>query len=117
MEWTAFNAHVADYLKHGRIQKIDGANPSGSEQALTEVVARSLRDLFQRSFPDTPQGDLPYHVVYRKGSTPEDRASWNLVQKHKWIEVHGLDFVPDVVVFRHLNRCAGELIAPAESSH
>jgi len=65
------------------------------------------------SFPDTPKGDLPYHVVYRKGSTPEDRAAWNLVQKHKWIQVHGLDFVPDVVMFRHRVRTKHEDIDPS----
>jgi len=101
MEWNQFILRVR--------QQLETANFSGDfpkEHPLTRAIALGLRPLFAESFGVSDEQDLHYHVVYRDGDEDEDRKAWTLIQKVKWVNVLGMDFVPDVLVIRGRLRTA-----------
>ena len=75
-----------------------------NESALTMTIAKGLRGLFKKSYPVSSSSSIHQHVVYRDGDEKEDKLAWNASIPDKWIGVHGLRFVPDVLIRRTLNQ-------------
>lgn len=100
MDWNEFVARVTKELCTDS-GYINFRVPFAKEQDLTREIAHGLRRLFSECFPDAT--DLHDRVVCRKGDEPEDRRAWKGSQRYKWVNVHGLNFVPDVLLRGSLN--------------
>ncbi len=93
-DWESFVASVEHHLRH--VLELSGS-ALDNEHDLVERIALDLRErLFYAVSPE----EHPYHVVYRDGRTEDDRKAWRLAKKVKWLRLHGLDFVPDVIISR-----------------
>ncbi len=73
------------------------------EQDLTRAIAVGLRRLFVDFYGPASLSDIHHHVVYRQGDDERDHRAWTAAKPDKWITVHGLNFVPDVLIRRTLN--------------
>ena len=97
-EWKTFVINAVDWLRgaslsHGAVQGFL------DEQALTQYLALGLRKEFIEHFGlEADSAALPDHIPFRDGPTPEDKAAWAACQDDKWIAVHGVNFVPDILV-------------------
>ena len=97
-EWEIFVTNAVDWLRgaslsHGAVQGFP------DEQALTQYLALGLRKEFMEYFGlEAGSAALPDHIPFRDGPTPEDKAAWAACQDDKWIAVHGVHFVPDILI-------------------
>lgn len=96
--WGGFVAAVRTALQGLDEGCLSLDRPFQREQDCTAAIALGLRELFARHYPDVP--DDPSHVVAREGLSEADRRSWKEAVADKWIDVHGVRFVPDVLI-RH----------------
>src|SRR4051794_15646932 len=101
MKWNDFAVRVREVLTAADSRYIDCGRAFPNEHALTREIALGLRKLFSESFGVHQRSDLPYHVVYRNGDDRADRDAWRLIKRVKWVNVRGLNFVPDVLVLQH----------------
>ena len=96
--WATFVEHVESELATGERRYIQLDESFESEQALTTSIALGLRQLYLSTYQVASPAGIYAHVVYRKGSDPEDRAAWTSARDHKWTVLHGARFVPDILV-------------------
>jgi hypothetical protein len=103
MTWTDFVKKVQNELRTG--EKFFDLNvPFEQEHLLTRTIVVGLRTLFADSYDVRGNpAKLHYHVVYRNGDVEEDRQAWNSVRSEKWIQMHGVRYVPDILVRRRLD--------------
>ena len=101
MQWDNFVNKVQNELSAGN-NFFDFDVPFEEEHQLTRATALGLRKLFAYSYNIANSTELHYHVVYRKGDTDQDRQAWNSVRSNKWILIHGVRFVPDILIRRSL---------------
>src|SRR4051812_37418049 len=74
------------------------------ELDLTHAIGRGIRRLFRDRLPVTDTLGIQDHVPYHQGAEPGDGAAWKAARPDKWITMHGVRFVPDVLVRRTLKR-------------
>src|SRR4051812_11421892 len=96
--WSAFIEHVEDELRTSRCGFLDLDGVFGREQSLTQEIALGLRKLFIDFYGADTAAQIHHHVVYRQGVTPNDRKAWKAAKRDKWINLHGLNFVPDILI-------------------
>jgi hypothetical protein len=99
LEWSTFVTQVRDELATGT-RYLNFDKPSESEQELTRTIGKALRSLFLASY--IPSASVHHHVVFRQGVDIEDQEAWTAAKPDKWIMLHGLRFVPDVLIRRTL---------------
>jgi hypothetical protein len=63
----------------------DGSNRRGTARLFTRFYGKAV-------------SDIHHHVVFREGATSQDRQAWNAAKRDKWINVYGVNFVPDVLI-------------------
>jgi hypothetical protein len=101
--WPAFVRRVQNELSTSKRGFLNLDVPFAREQDLTRVIALGLRSLFIDFYGLASSPDVHHHVVYRQGDEHKDRGAWTAAKPDKWITVHGLNFVPDVLIRRTLN--------------
>ena len=74
-----------------------------NENELTCAIGEGLRRLFSEHLPIDSDKQVEHHVTFRDGATTTDRKAWKEARPEKWVYVHGVKFVPDVLVRRTLN--------------
>ncbi len=100
MKWVDFVSKVQNELSTGK-RFFEFDVPFEEEHLLTRAIALGLRRLFADSYSILANSaELHHHVVYRKGDAEEDKKAWNSVRPQKWIQVHGVRFVPDILIRR-----------------
>ena len=96
-EWDDFVADALDWMRDAPIR--DEAGGFSDEEALTLYLATGLREVFRGHFGLTSRSvSLCDHVVFRNGPTPEDQRAWTACIENKRIPVHGIDYVPDILI-------------------
>ena len=96
--WETFVANAVDWLRGASLSHGAGQG-FPDEQALTQYLALGLRKEFMEHFGlEADSAALPGHIPFRDGPTPEDKAAWAASQDDKWIAVHGVNFVPDILI-------------------
>lgn len=103
MKWADFVSKVQNELKTGN-RFFNFNIPFEEEHMLTREIALGLRKLFADSYNVKANSTkLYHHVVYRQGDVDQDRQAWKSVRSDKWILVHGVRYVPDILVRRTLD--------------
>lgn len=97
LAWTEFVRRVQDELSADN-SCIDFHASFESEHALNEHIVMGLRDLFRAHYP--LERTIHDHVLYRNGREAEDRRAWHDALPRKYVVLHGLRFVPDVLIQR-----------------
>src|SRR4051812_47818797 len=103
--WPNFVEQVVDTMA----TRINLDRPCARERDLTRRVAHGLRDLFTARYPIDSAATVHHHVTFRQGRELEDRKAWTAAKPDKWITVHGLRFVPDILIRRTLKPVADVL--------
>ena len=99
--WINFVDEVSKALRGwGAYLPLNETYPN--ENALTCSIGAGLRRLFCEHLPVDPDKQLEHHVTFRNGPTTADHRAWKEAQPDKWVCVHGVQFVPDVLVRRTL---------------
>lgn len=102
-DWSEFIERVEVELRTGAGGFVSLGMPFKREQSLTRAIALGLRELFIAFYGSESAAEVHRHVVYREGDTLEDRKAWKAAQPEKWIRLHGLNFVPDVLIRPNLD--------------
>ena len=105
IRWSDFVLQVQDELSTGRRGYLNLDEAFAKERDLTKAIVSGLRRLFKESYPgsDSPKTKIHHHVTARQGDDPEDHRAWKAAMCDKWILVHGVRFVPDILIRPTLN--------------
>jgi hypothetical protein len=104
MEWNDFINKISFELSKGN-DYFNFSEPSDDEHDLVKKMVLGLRRLIAESYGISHDSKkLHYHVVYRQGDNEEDKLAWNKIKDNKWIFFHDVRFVPDIMIFSHLEK-------------
>ena len=98
-QWPDFVRQVESELETGKRGHLSLDEPFDRESDLTRAIVHGLRRLFAEFYGNgSTNAAIHHHVIARQGQESEDHLAWKAAVRDKWILLHGVRFVPDVLI-------------------